>query len=165
MPHKLWEEIKNIKFIHSNNGFINVKDHIEEHNLLYTVFMSFYNIFNSTDTTEIVEIFKYIEEIKKRKILVILITNTYFDSMLNYLEVLKTNFGVNFDNNPNVVFLSNIQNDLISTNEFINDINDDLYPSRNTLILDNSFNKLIFSPTEINCACPVLPNIATPWQP
>ena len=27
------------------------------------------------------------------------------------------------------------------------------------------FNNLIFSAIEISCACPVLPNNATPWQP
>ena len=30
------------------------------------------------------------------------------------------------------------------------------------LLFDNSFSKLIFSDIDKSCACPVLPNIATP---
>ena len=33
------------------------------------------------------------------------------------------------------------------------------------LLFDNSFNRAIFSLMGMSCACPVLPKIATPWQP
>ena len=48
---------------------------------------------------------------------------------------------------------------IVSPNELkpVPTINFSLY-----LLLDKSFNSSIFSDTDISCACPVLPNIATP---
>lgn len=140
MAHKLWEEIKNIRFEYSSHGPIDLKEYVLENNFLYTVLFSIHNIFESTDITEMIEIYKYIEEIEKRKILILIITNTFHDSMFNFLNMLKSNFNVNLYDKHNIIFLPNIQKNIINTQEFIYDNDNNIYPSRNTIILDNKKN-------------------------
>jgi alkyl hydroperoxide reductase subunit AhpC len=142
MSHKLWDEIKNIRFEYSSRGPIDLKEYVLDNDFLYTILFSIFNIFESTDITELIEIYKYIEEIEKRKTLFLIITNTntFHDSMFNFLNMLKNNFDVDLYEKDNIVFLPNVQKNIINTHEFIYDNENNNYPNRNTVILDNKKN-------------------------